>query len=105
MTRKPLGFTTRPMQTICPIPSRKGTNGFGETQLRNAFNKVANALDWRAPISSIIPISEIEITREAIAYFTGCVAQFKGRKLYGKYDDPENVIVTCEGYRNGPCGS
>ncbi len=66
-------------------------------QLDEAFTKVCNPNDWRAPIRAIIPRSILNVTTEAIMYFTGTEVNIKPV-------DKNRVEVYSVGYRNGPCG-
>lgn len=71
-------------------------------QLHNAFKKVANYRDWKAPISRLIKASDLEITLQAIEFYTAT----KGRVEYRITDEngTEVVHVTAPGYRMGPAG-
>lgn len=54
----------------------KGKGGFTVEQLKVAFDKVCNSEDWKMPVDALIDLEEIEITRYAIAWYTGSEAVF-----------------------------
>lgn len=40
------------------------------SDLRAAFDHVRDPEDWTAPIDALIPVAELEITKEAVQFFT-----------------------------------
>jgi hypothetical protein len=73
---------------------------FSEMEMNEAFKRVQNPKDWRAPINCVVaeadPV-ELEKIREAVEFYTAttCYVRCQGRDTYW---------VTAVGYRNGPAG-
>ncbi len=71
---------------------------YTQEELRVAFSKVENKKHWKGPVKAIINEKEdVELIRESVIHFTGTVPHFEKYKK-GK------LIVTADGYWNGPCG-
>lgn len=68
-------------------------------QINEAFAKVSNPKDWKAPIDAWIPASDKSITLEAISFFTAAGVRVEAVKK----DLSEVRVVSC-GYRLGPAG-
>lgn len=80
--------------------------GYCLPELQDAFDKVAPADDWRGPIDAKCWEIDREVIEAAIAYFTGCKAQFKvlpGPQGHGALGF--RLKVTAAGYRMGPAGA
>lgn len=81
------------------------TSGYGTAALKEAFDKVANAKDWKASISGICRGEEIAVTVAAIEFYTGTVATVR----MGNMNTAEILgyipfVIESIGYRKGPCG-
>jgi len=72
--------------------------GFGETQLRNAFDKVRPAKDWKAEISAVVNPSEwpLDLVAAAVEFYTATTITVE------PITNSPRVLVTAPGYRNGP---
>lgn len=71
-------------------------------KLEQAFDRVKDPRDWKAPIAANVLSSQLDITCEAIANFTATVARFR---LAGENDAGQLIYhVTAPGYRAGPAG-
>jgi hypothetical protein len=70
---------------------------FSEEQIKEAFEKVQNPEDWRAPIDAEVSADEEELVIEAIGYYTA--TQVKSTELANG-----NIRVESVGYRMGPAG-
>ena len=71
---------------------------YNQAQLQTAFDAVADGAHWKNQICSEVDISQIDITYEAIVYFTATVPHFSKDKVGGKW------FVTALGYSMGPAG-
>lgn len=73
--------------------------GWSEPELNDAFNRVANPHDWRAPIDCMLRVDEAELDkiRYAIEFYTATSAKVTriGHRTWH---------VQATGYRNGPAG-
>jgi len=92
--------------------------GFTLRELKEAFDKVADPDDWRAPIDRVVPEVDLEVTKSAIIFYTATepmVEEWTGGKTYSTAlsFDPGVVKLTLrgplfrvesEGYRAGPAG-
>lgn len=65
--------------------------------LEAAFNAVQNKVDWKSPISAIITEAKVDVTIEAIEFFTGT------KSTLTKLGDGL-VLIQSIGYRAGPAG-
>jgi len=81
---------------------------FTTTELQEAFAKVANKADWKAPIFAVVPADELLKAVAAIDFMTGTTATVKANE--GKFL-PEGAgvnygsfVVESIGYRAGPAG-
>lgn len=75
-------------------------NGCALEALENAFDNVANVLDWKAPIRAMVAEADLEVTLEAIRFYTAtepstCQQHFSNGTFY---------LVSSVGYREGPAG-
>ena len=70
---------------------------------RVAFEKVQNKEHWKNPIDAVIHKSEMEITSDAIHFFTGTQAFFNSNNLTLAQCEAGMVRVTAIGYYAGPC--
>lgn len=74
----------------------------GQAELKNAFDRVCNPRDWKAPINALVLGTDLEITRAAIEHFTGTIPL---HHFAGLDDDCASVYqITSPGYRAGPAG-
>jgi hypothetical protein len=67
--------------------------------LKDAFDKVCDPKDWKAPIYKRIMRRDLDVTLAAIAFFTATSAEVV-MDIPGRPD----VLIESEGYRNGPAG-
>lgn len=66
-------------------------------RLRPMFDRVATPGDWAGPIHAVVPNEDLEVTVEAVIFFTGTVPDlFRGN---------DETTISAVGYRNGPCGA
>jgi hypothetical protein len=72
-------------------------------QLKEAFEKVQNKEHWKNPIDAVIPKQAMDITSDAIQFFTGTQAFFSSNKLTLAQCEAGMVRVTAVGYYAGPC--
>ncbi len=70
---------------------------YTKEQLKEAFEKVQDSAHWKNPINSCCRGAELEVTREAIRFFTGTETEFF-------YLDNGWYKIKADGYRLGPCG-
>jgi hypothetical protein len=73
-------------------------DGWTRKQLKDAFDKVCDPKDWKAPIYARVMRKNIDVTLAAIAFFTGTSGGV--RDIAGRPD----VYIESEGYRKGPAG-
>lgn len=79
--------------------------GYCLPELQDAFDKIVPLDDWRGPIDAKCWEDDRDVIDAAIAYFTGCKAQFE--RLPGGQGHAVLGIrfrVKAEGYRMGPAG-
>jgi len=74
--------------------------GFRPDQMATAFDRVRDHHDWKAPIRSIIDVSERAVVAAAVQWFTGTTAEFV--ELPGT---PDKLSVEARGQRLGPGGT
>ena len=72
--------------------------GFARSNLKAAFDKVHDPIDWRAPIRALVLPGDLEITVAAIKFFTSTEPVVNYTYPYTHY------TVISEGYRAGPAG-
>ena len=72
---------------------------YSHNELENAFFKIRPKRDWRNPIKATIDSKDIDITREAIRYFTATEMD-----VQDFLDTEDRVEITSIGYRNGSAG-
>ena len=72
-------------------------------QLKEAFDKVQNKDHWKNPIDAVIPKQAMDITADAIQFFTGTQAFFNSNNLTLAQCEAGMVRVTAIGYYAGPC--
>lgn len=76
-----------------------------ETELKPAFDKVANPLDWRAPISALVEAKDLAKTIAAIGFHCGTSTEVLAVGTENHTESLETIYrVKSVGYRNGPCG-
>ena len=75
-----------------PIPGSKYT----VEELKEAFERVQDETNWKNPIRKWIHKEYLEITKEAIMFFTGTETEILA-DTYGK------VYIHSVGYYGGPC--
>ena len=77
----------------------KAFRGYTQSELRRAFDRVADPDDWRAPIAwqGKLTYEELETIDAAIAFYTACEARLE-RTHDGLWR------ITAAGYRMGPAG-
>lgn len=71
--------------------------------LSEAFDKVANPEDWKAPIDATVSITDIRegaTIKAAVEFYTATKATIK-LTTYGR---DIKIHVTSDGYRMGPAG-
>lgn len=68
-----------------------------QARLEPWFNKVSSSNDWKSPIKAFCKVEDMNITAEAIAFYTSTVASFESVG-HGW------LKVTADGYRRGPAG-
>jgi hypothetical protein len=73
--------------------------GYRLEQLTEAFERVRNPRDWKAPIRAVIAADERPVVEKAVFWFTATVPFF--RPAVGGSD---HLIVRSRGYRLGPAG-
>jgi hypothetical protein len=68
-----------------------------QRKLNDAFDKVHNPKDWRAPIRAVVKKKDLATAIEAIEYFTATQVTVKpaGKNIFR---------VSSVGYRMGPAG-
>ena len=71
-------------------------------QFRKAFEKVQDRRDWKAPIETVVPLAEADLTLDAIEFYTAT----RGRLVKLEYlpDGRMGVLLKADGYRAGPAG-
>jgi len=77
--------------------AEESEKNYTTAELKDAFDKVADPNDWKAPIYIRVWLKKLDVTIAAIKFFTGTdpkIERFAGR---------DDATVTSEGYRAGPC--
>jgi hypothetical protein len=73
-----------------------------QKKLEEAFDRVKDPADWKAPIAANVLDSQMDITIAAIVHFTATSPRFVQA---GRNDKGEAIFhVTSLGYRAGPAG-
>lgn len=70
---------------------------FSEAEMKAAWELVAPAEHWKAPINAVIPAEKRAVVAEAIAFYTACEAVFAE-------EEEGKLRVTAAGYWSGPAG-
>jgi hypothetical protein len=83
------------MNSADPIVSHLG---YRYSELKQAFDHVCNADDWKAPISVWCQGEGVLLVVEAITYFTATAPKVSLDQRTMRY------LIESEGYRNGPAG-
>jgi hypothetical protein len=78
-------------------------DGMTYSELEAAFNLVADADDWKAPIYAFIPVSDFNRCLSAVRFFTATDLVVKGTHQDAK-SGVWMMAVHADGYRNGPAG-
>ena len=73
-------------------------NGYTHTQLKETFDAVCDPQDWKAEIAVAVPGELVNVTVEAIKFFTATVPEVKLDIANMRY------LITSVGYRYGPAG-
>ena len=86
--------------------TRREDRKYRRETLSPIFDSVADPLDWRAPISTWIKPEDLNLVRDAVAYFAGTDVEVE---IQNKTDHPagqlgHTMLIYSVGYRNGPCG-
>jgi hypothetical protein len=71
-------------------------NGYTETQLRDAFDKVANPADPLGRIDAVVTFADASVVGNAIVYFTGVAPDVEPA---GESMVKDGVRFRCIGYR------
>lgn len=72
-------------------------HAYSEAEMEAAWELVAPAEHWKAPIEAVIPASKAAVVAEAIAFYTATAAEF------AEAGEGE-LRVTAAGYWAGPAG-
>lgn len=73
--------------------------GFRLDQVAQAFDRIRNHHDWKAPIRATINVADQMLVETAIQWFTGTAAEFSPVR-----GSPGLLLVTAPGQRLGPAG-
>lgn len=77
---------------------------YTEAELSEAFDKVADPNDWKAPIDTTVTFADMRegaAIKAAVVFYTGTEATLK---LLASHGEGYTVHVGAVGYRMGPCG-
>lgn len=89
-------------EALIETPITEASKELHQKALQQAFDRVKNPQDWKAPISANVLDSQMDITIKAIPHFTATHARFV---QVGRNDKGEAIFhVTAPGYRAGPAG-
>lgn len=66
-------------------------------QLREAFDKVSDPNDWKAPLCGWVHLDMLGATIAAIEFYTATPTKYIGR-------DGDYILIESVGYRLGPAG-
>jgi hypothetical protein len=74
---------------------------YSQAVLEEAFDKVKNPVDWKAPIDAVIASSEVALVRAAVLHFTATDIHLLSEEseISGGM-----VHIVADGYRMGPAG-
>ncbi len=72
-------------------------HAYSEAEMEAAWELVAPAEHWKAPISAVIPAEKKYVVEEAIAFYTATESHFEEA-------GPGLLKVTAAGYWAGPAG-
>jgi hypothetical protein len=83
--------------------------GYTQAELKNAFDLVADAFDWKASIEAYVSSDEVKIVAIAIEHFTATQAKFDYIGIVNdtstRFAPGTHVLkVRAVGYRSGPAG-
>lgn len=73
-------------------------DGFSVAELRAAFDKIADATNWKNPIEAVIEEGDFELCSAAVGFFTG--SELKKISAW----DESRLIVRADGYY-ATCGA
>lgn len=73
-------------------------NGYTYEQLKEAFDAVCDPQDWKAEIGAWVPGELVNVTVEAVKFFTATVPEV------GLNMNTMQYAITSVGYRAGPAG-
>ena len=62
-----------------------------------AFDAISDPADWRNPIDAVVENDVVELTVEAVIFYTACVPQVDPV-------DDDHSRIQAVGYRAGPAG-
>ena len=71
---------------------------YTRSELRAAFEKVEDKSDWKNPIDATIDVAELDVTVNAIRFFTGTESNWQ------LIPNTSQVRIRAIGYRSGPAG-
>ena len=75
-------------------------NGIRVGELRAAYDRIRNPVDWKAPIDAILRLDQVPIAQAAVEFFTATKL-----RITTSYAEPRNYVrVQAIGYRAGPAG-
>lgn len=77
--------------------------GITSAMLDDAFARVHDPDDWKAPIAAIIRASELPLVTKAIEYHTATTVKVVDSWRPFKNREPL-LAITAQGYRAGPAG-
>lgn len=89
-----MGFDTR---CICDDEAHRG---FTRHELHEAFGRVSDPQDWKAPINTLIAPEDREIVSAAIEFFTATTPTFAPFRN----STTGQLHCSARGYRLGPAG-
>lgn len=73
--------------------------GWTREELEAAFNAVQNPTHWKDPIHAWVANAEVEVTLDAIGFYTGTAGL-----ITRIADDRRSKFIEADGYRAGPAG-
>jgi hypothetical protein len=77
---------------------------FSEPEMNDAFRRVQDPSDWRAPIDRVVTIEsfrDVDLICDAVEFYTATKAE---TELISTWNFPAKVRFTAKGYRAGPAG-
>ena len=66
------------------------------------FENVQDPDDWKAPIDATVHRDDLEMTLDAVVFFTGAEVEYELEDP--EFNDGDLYRIRSVGYRNGPCG-